>query len=801
MSGAYSPGSASGSRHNQTRRRKLADTPGRQGLDYLELLAVEARGFRLRLHFIPHVSAEWGDIPPGLGPEHLRVEDERNRHVRAEQVLLEPAADNPSAVDALFVLGEGVLAQVRYRPLTLVLTGLPTVDPPFSRARFQLELERDGSPPAPSTPPLSELPPGTYLARDFESFSRLLLDRLRLTVPAWQERHTADLGVMLVEMMAHAGDLLSYYQDAVAAEAYLGTARRRTSLRRHARLLDYTLHEGCNARTWMALQLNVDTLELPAGSRFYTARPPEAPNSWELTVRMRHVVFESLAPARLHQKLNTLELHTWGAEHEVLPAGATSALLAGHFPELRPGDVLIFEELREPTAGLRERADLTHRHAVRLSDMPEHEVDPLGDEPKPLTRVKWSAEDALPFSLTFGRTPEGQPLAQVLGNVVLVDQGETHVEEARVGNGPVELPLHGTQVACAEPLGAYLARHLPASATLNQEPTRALPCVSVEELREDTRAPGGVRSVPWTVRADLLSSDRYERHFVAELGDADALVLRFGNGQLGRRPPHGAQLQVRWRSGLGPLGNVAPDTVGHLEGFSVEVASVRNPLSAVGGQLPEDAEKARRAAPQDFRTQERAVTEEDFTLLAQRLSEVRQAVTLRSWNGSTSVARVHVLPQQGREPRPELLSRLQRYLSSHALLGTEVEVRPPELVPLDIFLEVGVEPGRALARVRQALEQELGSGELPDGRLAFFHPSAFRLGEPAYLAPVVARAASVPGVAWVQALRFQRWGQDASSALDSGRIPLEPAEVVLVEGLPGRPDLGLVRFHLVEGRS
>ena len=41
-----------------------------------------------------------------------------------------------------------------------------------------------------------------------------------------------DRGFTLVELLAYAGDQLSYYQDAVATEAYLGTARRRVSARR-----------------------------------------------------------------------------------------------------------------------------------------------------------------------------------------------------------------------------------------------------------------------------------------------------------------------------------------------------------------------------------------------------------------------------------------------------------------------------------------------------------------------------------------------------------------------------------------
>ena len=57
----------------------------------------------------------------------------------------------------------------------------------------------------------------------------------------------------LVELLAYSADQLSYYQDAVATEAYLGTARRRASVRRHARLVDYAMHDGANARAWVVV--------------------------------------------------------------------------------------------------------------------------------------------------------------------------------------------------------------------------------------------------------------------------------------------------------------------------------------------------------------------------------------------------------------------------------------------------------------------------------------------------------------------------------------------------------------------
>src|SRR5260370_20083179 len=78
-----------------------------------------------------------------------------------------------------------------------------------------------------------------------------MLERLSLLVPGGQERSAADLGVTLVELLAYAADNLSYRQDAIANEAYLATARQRVSVRRHARLVDYFLHERCNARAFV----------------------------------------------------------------------------------------------------------------------------------------------------------------------------------------------------------------------------------------------------------------------------------------------------------------------------------------------------------------------------------------------------------------------------------------------------------------------------------------------------------------------------------------------------------------------
>ena len=113
-----------------------------------------------------------------------------------------------------------------------------------------------------------------YLARDYASLRQLMLDRLNMLMPDWKERNPADMMVALVEILAYFGDHLSYFQDAVATEAYLGKAHKRISVRRHARLLDYPMHDGCNARAWVQVLLDKascpTSLLLEKGTQFMT---------------------------------------------------------------------------------------------------------------------------------------------------------------------------------------------------------------------------------------------------------------------------------------------------------------------------------------------------------------------------------------------------------------------------------------------------------------------------------------------------------------------------------------------------
>jgi hypothetical protein len=187
-------------------------------------------------------------------------------------------------------------------------------------------------------PPARDEPDINYLAKDYASFRQLMLDRLALTLPDWQETHIPDIGITLVELLAYVGDHLSYYQDAVATEAYLGTARQRISVRRHARLVDYAMHEGCNARAWVTVATD-QYAELDPVQTYFCTGFPGAPLSRLLQpddiAKAPPGSFEAFAPlvADPSQKIaiypghSELSFYSWGNEACCLPKGSTRATL------------------------------------------------------------------------------------------------------------------------------------------------------------------------------------------------------------------------------------------------------------------------------------------------------------------------------------------------------------------------------------------------------------------------------------------------------------------------------------------
>jgi hypothetical protein len=95
-----------------------------------------------------------------------------------------------------------------------------------------------------------------YMARDYESLLQAMRAQIPAKLPEWQDfANEADFGNALLELFAHIGDILSYYQDRVANESFLSTARTRRSVIEHLRLIGYQLGTAAPAAATLSLSV------------------------------------------------------------------------------------------------------------------------------------------------------------------------------------------------------------------------------------------------------------------------------------------------------------------------------------------------------------------------------------------------------------------------------------------------------------------------------------------------------------------------------------------------------------------
>lgn len=693
-----------------------------------------------------------------------------------------------------------------------------------------------------------------YLAKDFATFRQLMLDHLSVLTPDWTEKSPADLGHVVVEVLAYAADYLSYYQDAVATEAYLSSARLRRSVRRHARLLDYFLHEGCNARVWVQIAVKEDNVPVAQGVHLLTDLPglPRVIDqlTYSESLIQAPLVFATLHDIELFKAHNQIPFHCPNPrEAPTLPSGSTSAWLRREYSlagepltvnKLKPGDVLIFDQVLDPKTGA-ERKDPKQRHAVRLTNVsyqlrPEKELPK--DQARPLVKIEWAEADALPFALSIA--PYGKdeyPVAVARGNIVLADHGRRIQGEAL----PPVLP----QVRYRPPLRlpgltqrvAYhhdLALTTPAAESIMQDPRQAMPDIRLLQLatvvqlatNDATLLPAAVNVVnaanlpqagivrEWNLRRDLLNSDRFARDYLVEMEDNGQPFLRFGFGDMGKLPEPGDEFMVDYRVGNGASGNVGPDTIHHMvmesQGTQPDqpagnasstpdpataITRIWNPLAAQSGTDPEALEEVRLHAPYAFRQQrEQCITEEDYAEMATRYPGVLQAAARIHYVGLWHVATIYVRRDTFEPLSMEFRTRLNEFMLRYRQAGYELTFRDPYPVALDVALKIYLKAGQRALIVQSALSKVLSNQINDDGSQGFFYPANFALGQPIYRSHLVTTLMAVPGVKRVEVFRFGRADGEANVA----EIPIGPLEVAELQNDPTKPERGSLKLEVIE---
>ncbi len=939
----------------------------------------------------------------GCGKQLLitMLKDARNLTLSLSQVQITGGTEASQVTVASVTVGTAAAPKVvtvqlnqsgDFSTYTLSLVANPsTTDPPegldpqLSTVTFSFKA---GCPTLADCLPCNCCPPDTtpepdinYLAKDYGGFRQVMLDRMAVLAPAWKETHASDIGIMLVELLAYAADHLSYQQDAVGTEAYLGTARSRISLRRLAKLVDYQVGEGSNARAWVYLKTALDGVQIPAGTLVFP-RVPGFPTTIQpntthaATLLSNPLGFATMQDAELYLEQNELQFYTWEDSNCCLPAGTTSATLirdtslVGKLTTLEPGSVLIFEEVMGPNTGDPEDANPNNRWAVRLAgvqatDYKNHPlVDPLNGQA--IMQISWGAEDALPFPLCISSITDAehnsQPLPAVSvarGNIVPANHGIWQVQALAgtvaltinsatvtgvgttftnilqvgqwlvfgsdatqtpyqisaiasdtsltmgspyvgattlstnaavmedLGEVPAAPPAPVTQSSCActcegtssNPLPRYypelakspvtfaypLTTYYSVSVALKKNSTTVTgssfsanlsvgqwlvfasdPTATPYQIKAIENATtltlasaytgatissttatlvnttpasgfltpsssGTARAVPqiavyddqgeqWVVLEDLLSSNDSQRVCVLEIEYTGAAFLRFGDDQYGMAPEPGMDFQVRYRVGNGTAGNIGRDSLAHILTNVSGVAAVRNPLAAAGGVDPETMDHIRQAAPFAFLTQLRAVTEDDYGVMAQQDPAIREARGTLRWTGSWYTAFVSVDAAAPSGSSAALLTATQKRLNMFRMMGVDLATEAAEIVALRIEMSICVDPDFFQADVETALMQLFTTGNLCTGQPGILNPENFTFGQTIYTSPFIAAAQGVQGVTSATLTVFQRMDDPSIDGVAQGYLTIGRTEIARCDNDPNRLDHGILVLHMDGGK-
>jgi hypothetical protein len=718
-------------------------------------------------------------------------------------------------------------------PLELVWDA-SRIDPFFSTIGFKFRpgcFTNDCAPALPGRPPAPG-PVIDYLAKDYDSFRHVLMTAMAQRVPGWQSTSEADHDQVLIDLFAAAADELSDFQDRVMNEAYFATARKRVTLARQSRLVDYHIHEGNQASTWLAVEVLAGQAPFPLDQELvvWTGTGAAQPGAVFFTSRERR-----LAPAdkqRFDPLVNRLRLHTWRNAQPALRAGSTSADVVPDVPgagqpeadalrdAIRNGQLrqLLVAEQLDPLTGRVPGRDPRKRQLLRLESGPgaaETIQDPVTNTF--LVRLRWREEDQLRFDYSFTTFCNGTPIDNVslfYGNLVLVHEGR-----------PMAANFYepGTALPSDEPevKHRYLTRldrfgdgRDWVLCALPENPLAYLPTPANGEvpahstLYVDVTLPGAGTDQWDEVESLVHSDDSAEEgdHFMVETDEQRQSVLRFGNGTNGQLLPPDARVHAEYQIGGGHAGNIGADQLvqfrpltGALTGA---VVGVWNPFDVTDGRDFEPPEKIRRNAPEAYRARQlRAVTLADYVRRAEEVPGVSRAVARYAWTGSWRTVRIVIDPAGTTAFDEPLRADVAAHLESVRLIGEDLELRPPRFVALAVRIVVCAHEGYWREDLRFVLEQEFSDSYTSDGRRGFFHPDEWTFGQALHRSAIAGRVHRVAGVKHAVSIGMKRFNAPTPGMPAPEVLEMAFDEVVLVANDPDHFERGFVRFEVQGGRQ
>jgi hypothetical protein len=725
-----------------------------------------------------------------LAPSGIAAEDVVVIGSRVPSTLGPPTFDTVNR--RITMQFDGVGTRATYH-VQLLSGGNDDLHPLFALAAFQFAIDCEGADcrPVIERAPRSDRPAPQidYTTRDEAGFQELLANHVRVRHDDWGDLAPAALERVLVDLLAHHGDMLAYYQDRVGNEAFVATARARHSLHQHGLLLGYAVGEGVAGTTLLAFEVE-NPGWVPAGLAVRSASQSDDDA----------IVYTTVARVPVRPEHNRLTVAAWpGAMTATVPARSTRLLLLGHGLGLRTGMQLALVT-RDDTFVV----DLVD--AVEMM-LPGWVASPAAPAPGPIvdaavTEVRWSVRQELPRAIA--PWAPGEDLL-VRANLVDATFGEPRIASTHppVDGATVAIDS-GDRAATTVLTGARIlvrALRVPeAPIVWEQAGDRVVPALEV-----DVADHAGVLR-RWHRQDHLHASRPFDRHYAVSPDSGGVLWIELGDDVRGAAVDAGTRIRLQYRRGRTGGGNcprrvlsvidppLRPEVRDDLERLGA--VAVENVLPGSGGQAPESNDAARESIPASLRRarpRQRAVALTDYARAAEEVEGVARA-TARALGGVFNTVLVLVDPKGEVELDADLRGRVWRHLDHLRMAGREHFVDAPLYVPLDVELWICAQPGIPRHHVRERVLAALRPGT--DDRPGWFHPDRLSFAQTVELGELIALVQAIAGVRSVKARTFRRLLVPSDLPVEP-RIALRQVEVARLDADLADPDHGRLEVKVV----
>jgi uncharacterized phage protein gp47/JayE len=465
---------------------------------------------------------------------------------------------------------------------------------------------------------MTEKPHINFTGRDYETSLQSIKDLVASRNPEnWNSFFEGDLGTMIAEMIAYNHDVLSYTLDAQTQEMFIDTLRLRESLLHFSKLTGYQIRRNTPA----TVEVYAQCAQPPAtGEHFLIEK------GVKLTTT-EGISFEVIKDYRIEEG-NVTPIETplaYGdVQASIFDSNGNPKEISALVKIVTGTNKAIISDLQgnRLTSGLNFGHQIGQGHILILGKTIITDTENFGPPPD-ISRDEFAIVDVSkePFDvhdrsvLLLDRPYDGATdfIGQwkIENRNIVLRQAETRREST---SSPVDLPDRKSW--------EFRSTYYP----VISDSSEPLVVSGIRGLGRGEQQTNGVtvlvNGVLWSETPALLFEPPDARVYEVEFDEKDQMIIRFGDGIFGSLIPPNASIEVLYTTGGGSKGNIPQNTMD----ASIALNSGSGRSSTVwisnrytvgrGGQDRETITEAKKNIVQFVRTNDRAVTQDDYSYLA-----------------------------------------------------------------------------------------------------------------------------------------------------------------------------------------